>query len=333
MTDQNTRIVLRERPTGLPGPEHFDTQQVAVASPGSGQVRVEVLALGIDAFIATTLTESGFHRRTGVGDPIAALGVGVVEASEDPSLSGGDVVVGPLGAQTISVVSAAALRKIDVDAVDATRYLGPLGMTTGVTAYVGMRFVGQVADGDTVVVSAAAGAVGSMAAQVAKLSGARVIGIAGGPRKSAYLTDELGLAGAIDYKNEDVAAKLRELAPDGVDVFFDNVGNPILDIVLDQLAERARVVICGAIANYGNMDAVSGPTNYLKLAERQARMEGFTVLHFTQRWPEAEEQLGRWLAAGELVATETVIEGIEQFPEAVAMLFNGSHIGKLLVRP
>lgn len=199
------------------------------------------------------------------------------------------------------------------------------------TSYFGIREVGAVKDGETVVVSAAAGAVGSIAAQIAKLEGARVIGIAGGADKARYLTDELGLAGAIDYKADDVATRLRELAPDGVDVYFDNVGGELLDVLLDQIREGARVVICGAISQYQHMGDVRGPSLYLRLAERHARMEGFAVTHFAAGFGEAEAQLATWLAAGDLRVREHVDHGLEAFPRTFLRLFDGTHIGKLLL--
>jgi hypothetical protein len=191
--------------------------------------------------------------------------------------------------------------------------------------------VGAVRPGETFVVSAAAGAVGSLAGQIAKLEGARVIGIAGGASKLRYLVDELGFDAAIDYKSENVATRLRQLAPDGVDVYFDNVGGELLDVVLDQLRTRARVVICGAISQYQNMDRVRGPSLYLRLAERHARMEGFAVTHFAPQFGEAEAALAGWLAAGKIGLREHVERGIERFPETLAKLFDGGHIGKLLL--
>ena len=181
-------------------------------------------------------------------------------------------------------------------------------------------------------VSAAAGAVGSVAGQIAKIDGARVIGIAGGPEKCAHLTEVLGFDEAIDYKNENVNERLRELAPDGVNVFFDNVGGPILDAVLDNLAMQARVVICGAISQYDDMDNVTGPSLYLRLAERRSRMEGFAYFHYLDRIEPAMAELAGWLEDGSLVMPEHILEGIESFPEAVYFMFQGGNIGKLMVK-
>ena len=242
-------------------------------------------------------------------------------------------VFGPLGAQTHAVLPAAFFRKLDEAVAPARAYLGVLGLTTGLTAWVGMKTVGEVGDGDTVVVSAAAGAVGSVACEIARLSGARVIGIAGGPDKVRYLVDELGCEAGIDYKREDVAGRLGELAPDGVNVFFDNVGGELLDTVLDHIARGSRVVICGAISQYQHLSDVRGPKLYLRLAERNSSMRGFTVDYHADVHEDAQAQLAAWLKAGELHVREHIVEGIDNFPDALDMLFSGGHIGKLLVAP
>ncbi len=196
-----------------------------------------------------------------------------------------------------------------------------------------MITVGEVQQGDTVVVSAAAGAVGSVACEIARLRGARVIGTAGGPDKVRYLVEELGCEAAIDYKNEDVAARLAELAPKGVNVFFDNVGGELLDTVLDNIAPQARVVICGAISQYQHLSEVRGPSLYLRLAERNASMRGFTVDFHSAVFPEAEAELTQWLTSSQLHMREHIVEGVEHFPEALLMLFTGGHTGKLIVAP
>jgi NADPH-dependent curcumin reductase CurA len=244
----------------------------------------------------------------------------------------GDAVSGPLLAQTYATLTTAMLQKVD-PAVPLSAYLGVFGLTTGLTAYFGIKDVGAVQPGDTVLVSGAAGAVGCMVGQIAKILGARVIGLAGGPEKVAFLTSELGFDAAIDYKGEDVAARLKVLAPDGVDVFFDNVGGELLDIALDNIRERGRVVICGAISQYNDQQHVRGPSLYLRLAERYARMEGFTVMHFAARYGEAFAQLGQWAAEGRLKMPEQVEHGIDAFPDALRKLFLGGNTGKMLVKP
>ena len=333
-TYTNRRIVLASRPAGTfrPADLALETEEVAALEPGQALVQVDTLS--IDAFIRTILDDGSYHQSVPLGGMVTALGVGTVVDSADESLQPGDRVFGPLAAQTHARFPAAFLRKLDVGTVPATAYLGALGLTTGLTAYFGICEVGAVAAGDTVVVSGAAGAVGSLAGQLARIAGAgRVIGIAGGPRKAAFLVDELGFDAAIDYKHEDVPARLRELAPEGVDVFFDNVGGAILDAVLFQIRERGRIVICGAISQYERMDRVAGPSNYLKLAERHARMEGFAVTHFAARFGEAETALAGWLAEGRLKVHEHVVHGIENFPTALHTLLTGGHEGKLLLMP
>ena len=329
----NQKIVLAHRPQGMPVEADFRLEEEPLGEPGEGEVRIETEALSIDAFIRTTLEEEAYHGSVPIGGVVSALGVGRVTASGSDALPVGTAVFAPLGAQSHPVLPAGLAQPIDETIAPAAARLGVLGMTTGLTAWFGIHEVGAVQSGDTVVVSAAAGAVGSVAGQLAKVAGARVIGLAGGPAKCAYLTEELGLDAAIDYKGEDVAARLRELAPDGIDVFFDNVGGEILDIVLDQIRERARVVICGAISQYQTMGEVKGPSLYLRLAERHARMEGFAVTHFQADFPKAEAELAALLADGRIGLREHVVDGIERFPEELLMLFNGGHTGKLLVRP
>lgn len=329
----NRKVVLARFVTGMVGPEHFRIEEAPAREPGEGEVLVKTEALSIDAFIRTSLNAvEGLHQQVPVGGAVVALGVGRVVESNAPGLAVGDAVSGPLMAQTYATLPAAALQKID-DALPLPTYLGALGLTTGLTAYAGIRYVGDVKAGETVLVSAAAGAVGSVAAQIARILGARVIGLAGGPEKAAFLTGVLGLDAAIDYKNEDVAARLKALAPDGVDVFFDNVGGELLDIALDNIRERGRVVICGAISQYNDQEHVRGPSLYLRLAERYARMEGFTVMHFRDRLPEAHAQLVQWLDEGKLAMPEQVEHGIDAFPAALRKLFEGGNTGKMLVKP
>lgn len=329
----NRQIVLLERPNGGLTASNFSYREEELTPLPNDCVLVEVDLLGIDAFIRTTLDEGGFHQGARIGGVIPALGVGKILESRCDGLEPGDEVFGPLGSQTHAVLPGGLVRKLDVSIAPSNVWLGALGLTTGLTAYFGVIDVGRVSSGETVVVSAAAGAVGSLAGQIARLRGAtEVIGIASGPEKTRYLTDDLGFTAAIDRRNENVPKRLDELAPQGIDVFFDNVGGDVLDDVLERIKDGARIVICGAISQYENMDSVQGPRNYLKLAERHASMEGFAVFHFASRYPEAEARLADWVRRGELIMREHVEHGIEKFPHALRMLLTGGHHGKLLLK-
>ena len=332
----NRRVVLASRPKGGPVSSDFAVEEEALGELADGHVRVGVEHLSIDAFIQTMLEDEAYHGSIPIGGTIAAFGVGRVLESQVDDFAAGDAVKGMLSAQTIATAPAGMLTKVDAERAPLTSYLGALGLTSGVTAYVGVRDVAQVVVGETFVVSGAAGGVGSFAGQIARIEGARVIGIAGGAKKVEHLTQDLGFDAAIDYKNEDVDARLRELAPDGIDVFFDNVGGEILDVVLDQIRMRGRVVVCGAISQYLDGDLVQGvrgPALYLRLAERNARMEGFAINNCPERWEEAEAALANWLARGEIQQHEHIEQGLENFGATLGMLFTGGHMGKLLLAP
>jgi NADPH-dependent curcumin reductase CurA len=222
--------------------------------------------------------------------------------------------------------------KVDISLAPPSTYLGALGMP-GMTAYFGLLDVGALKEGETVVVSGAAGAVGTIAGQIAKAKGCRVVGIAGGAEKCALLTDELGFDAAIDYRGDDVKKALREHAPDGIDVYFDNVGGDILDAALTQLAMHARVVVCGAISQYNNTTPVKGPSNYLSLLVRRARMEGFVVFDYAKRYAEAAAEIAGWIGAGKITTKEHVVTGgIDDFPDTLNMLFRGENVGKLCLQ-
>lgn len=327
---QAKRVVLTQLPKELPQDSDFEVQTFELGDPDAGQLLIEVSHLSIDAFIRTTLDDSGFHERSEVGNPVIALGVGRVLKSGDPKFAENDWVSGPTMAQTHALMPSEMFQKIEVGNQSPSLHLGLLGLTTGLTAYTGMIRVGEVAAGDTVVVSGAGGAVGSVACQLAKQSGARVIGIAGGPAKCQYLLDDLGCDVAIDYKAGNVAADLDAAAPDGINVFFDNVGGELLDQVLDRLAMGARVVICGAISQYDDLTDVRGPALYLRVAERNASMRGFTVDYYAEEFPAFAKQITQWMDSG-LHLSEHIEKGVENFPHALRTLFNGGHQGKLLV--
>ena len=327
---RNRKVTFAARPDELPTLDCFAMEEESLADPENGQVLVGVDHVSIDAWISTMLGSGSLHGALPLGGTLPALGVGRVLKSASDELAVGDTLFGPMGAQTHLLGPAGMFRRLDVERIPARSYLGVLGLTTGITAYVGLVTIGGLQASDTVVVSAAAGATGSVASEIARIRGARVIGIAGGPDKVRYLEDDLGLAGGIDYKADDVGARLDELAPDGVDLFFDNVGGTILDTVLERIAQEARVVICGAISQYPNLEDVTGPKRYLRLAERNASMRGFTVDHWADAHPQAEADISGWLLDGQFRLREEILEGIDRFPEAMLKLYSG-HIGKLMV--
>ncbi len=336
---QNRKVTLKEYAVEWPTQDNFAVEEEALGDPVEGHLIVKNHTLSVDAWIRTTLSDAGMHTTSALGDTIRAFGVGQVVASGDPDWAVGDWAYGMLCAQSHAVVPAAEMSKVEVgNQIGPEAHVGPLGITTGLTAWVGLCAVGEAAKGEVVVVSGAAGAVGSCVVQIAKARGCHVIGIAGGPEKCAYLTDQVGADVAIDYKANDkdggVRAALAKAAPDGVDVFFDNVGGDILDDVLDNLRPTggARVVICGAISQYEDLDNVQGPSLYLRLAERNASMRGFVVSYHAARFPEARAEISDLIRSGDLQLEEHVVEGIDNFPEALMMLFSGGHRGNLVVR-
>jgi NADPH-dependent curcumin reductase len=266
-----------------------------------------------------------------IGEVMRAGTVGEVVESKGQKFTVGDHVTGWLGVQEYAVCDENAVFKVDAGEIPLTTFLGALGMP-GMTAYFGLLEVGAPKEGETVVVSGAAGAVGSVVGQIAKIKGCRVVGIAGGQEKCAWIVEELGFDAAIDYKGEDVGEALRKHCPEGVDVYFDNVGGEILDAALARLARGARVVICGAISQYNKMTSMSGPSNYMSLLVNRARMEGFVVIDYMGRAPEAVGEMAGWIAEGKLIAREDVVEGFESFPHALQKLFRGENVGKLVLK-
>jgi NADPH-dependent curcumin reductase CurA len=266
-----------------------------------------------------------------IGDVMRAGAIGTVSASQHPGFAVGDHVYGTFGVQEHAVSDGRGVIKIDTTVAPATTYLGALGIT-GLTAYFGLLDVAKIKAGDTVVVSGAAGAVGSVAGQIAKLKGCRTIGIAGGPDKCRALVDDIGFDAAIDYKSEDIRKALRLLAPDGVDVYFDNVGGEVLDAVLTRLARGARIVISGAVSQYNETKAV-GPANYMSLLVYRASMTGMVVFDYEDRYQAASVELSQWLHAGKLTSHEHVVDGgVLAFPDVLLKLFTGENTGKLILR-
>jgi NADPH-dependent curcumin reductase CurA len=328
----NRAFRLASRPVGLPTRDNWDLTEEPVAEPEDGHVLVEVLYISLDPAMRGWMNDTrSYVPPVGIGDVMRALAVGRVVASRDERFAEGDYVTSLLGVQEYATVPGDALRKVDPELAPLPKWLSALGMT-GMTAYFGLLDIGRPEPGQTVVVSGAAGAVGQLVGQIAKLQGARAIGIAGGPVKCECVTGEMGFDAAIDYKRENVSAALREHCPDGIDVYFDNVGGEILDVALAQLARHARVVICGAISQYNSTEPFRGPSNYMSLLVNHASMTGFVVSDYGARYAEGGRQMGEWLAAGKITSREDVARGgIEAFPETLLKLFSGENDGKLVL--
>lgn len=326
------KVVLKERPIDNPKVEGFDIIEEISRAPNDGEILVQMQALEIGAWIRTTLNEEAFHGSTPIGGTIPALGIGKVLISKSDKFKEGDIVNGPIFAQTHTTMPAEMFAKVENPEIDAFTQIAVLGVTTGLTAYFGIYEVGQVKKDDVVLVSGAAGGVGALVCQLAKIKGAKVIGVAGGKEKCDVLVNEIGADAAIDYKKDNLDEKIKEYASEGIDIFFDNVGGEILDAALDNIRDRARVVICGAISQYSHHESVNGPSLYLRLAEKYSRMEGFTVMHFEDRYEEASKELLSLYEQGKLKIPYHIEDGIENFPLALQKLFTGGNTGKLMVK-
>ena len=328
---ENRQIRLARRPQGEVVAEDWEHVSEPLPEPGEGELTARTLAVSLDPAMRGWLDDRpSYLPPVGLGDVMRANTVIEVTESRHPDFAPGEHLVGAFGVQTHVLSDGRGARRVDLSQAPPATYLGALG-TTGLTAYFGLFEVGALRDGETVVVSGAAGAVGSVAGQIAKLKGCRVVGIAGGPEKCALLTDELGFDAAIDYRSEDVARALRRHCPDGIDVYFDNVGGEILDAALVNLAMHARVVLCGAISQYQS-GRPRGPANYMMLLVRRSRMQGFLVFDYVDRYAEALAELSTWVADGRLKVKEHVVRGsIDDFPDTLQMLFRGENVGKLVL--
>ena len=333
MADRNRRLVLAERPSGMVNESTTRLEEPELPELGPGEALAKVRYISIDPTIRTWMDDApGYLPPIGVGEVVRSGGVAEIVQSNSERYSPGDLVFGLTGWQEY-VIADEGQRALQIlpAGVSPTAALGVLGLN-GTTAYFGLLDVGKLKEGDVVVISGAAGATGSAAGQIAKIKGAaKVVGIAGGPQKCSWIVDELGFDAAIDYKNDDVAARLRELCPDGIDVYFDNVGGAILDACLAQIAMRGRVVLCGAISSYNEAGA-QGISNYAALIIRRGRMEGFIVLDYFDRLADAQAELAGWLGEGRLKSAEHVVEGLEHAPDALNLLFTGGNTGKVVVR-
>ena len=327
----NHQFRLAARPVGLPKRSDWNLTEEPVRDPGPGEVLIKTLYLSLDPAMRGWMNEGRTYiDPVRIGDVMRAGGAGRVIASQNPAFSVGDHVTGIFGVQEYLLCNGQGLNKVDPKLVPLPVYVGTLGIT-GLSAYFGLLEVGQPKAGDTVVISGAAGAVGMVAGQIAKIKGCRAVGIAGGPEKCAFVKG-LGFDACIDYKHEDVRQALRQHCPKGVDVYFDNVGGEILDAVLANLAQGARVVICGAISQYNSTTGIKGPSNYLSLLVHSARMEGFVVFNYASRYAEAAREMAGWMAQGKLKSREDIVEGFNTFPETMLKLFRGENTGKLMLK-
>jgi NADPH-dependent curcumin reductase CurA len=333
MATTNRQVRLGARPTGLPKADDWQHTTEDVPEPGDGEFLVRNEYLSLDPAMRGWMNDArSYIRPVRIGEVMRAAALGSVVASNHPGFAVGDHVTGTFGIQEYAISDGRGVLKADQERAPLPTYLGVLGLT-GLTAWFGLLDVGKPKAGDTVVVSGAAGAVGSVVGQLAKHLGCRVVGIAGGAEKCRLLTEEFGFDAAIDYRAGDIRAALREHTPDGVDVYFDNVGGEILDLVLTRLRLGARVVLCGAISQYNATERPTGPANYLSLLVNRASMTGMLVFDYEERYPEGIAALADLLAAGAVTARETIVDGtVDDFPEVLLKLFTGENTGKLLLR-
>ena len=332
MSAVNHQFRLAARPVGLPKRGDWNFTEEPVPEPGEGEFLVKILYLSLDPAMRGWMNEGrSYIAPVGIGEVMRAGGIGQVIASKHKGFAVDDYVCGGFGMQEYAVSKGDGAHRVDPKLAPLPVYLGALGMT-GMTAYFGLLDVGKPERGQTVVVSGAAGAVGMIVGQIARIKGCRVVGIAGGAEKCKFLVGELGFDAAIDYKSENVSKALRQHCPKGIDVFFDNVGGDILDAALANLARHARIVVCGAISQYNNTAPIKGPSNYLSLLINRASMIGMVVFDYADRYPEAAKILGGWLHEGKLKSREDIVTGFETFPEALLKLFAGENFGKLVLK-
>ena len=332
----NHQVRLASRPHGLPTRDNWSFTTEPVAEPGPGGVLVKTLYLSLDPAMRGWMNEGkSYIPPVEIGAVMRAGGVGQVIASHNPAFAVGDYVNAGLDVQDYCLIPEAAIQRSGMFKIDPalglTTWLNVLGMP-GMTGFFGLMEVGLPKAGETVVVSGAAGAVGQTVGQIAKLKGCRVVGIAGGQAKCDWVVNELGFDACIDYKNSDVRAGLKEHCPKGVDIYFDNVGGEILDMVLAKITRGARIIICGAISQYNNTTPVKGPANYLSLLVNRARMQGIVVFDYADRYHLGVAEMAGYLKAGTMKSKEDVVVGLENFPETLLKLFNGENFGKLVLQ-
>lgn len=329
----NRKWILARRPTGLIKESDFEWREETLPQLGGKEILVRNIYLSLDPANRGWVRDAkSYVPPVKIGEVMRGIGIGVVEQSENAAFQAGDFVQGMLGWQEYAVSDGKGLTKIYIDpSLPLTAHLGLFGII-GPTAYFGLLDIGHPKEGETLVVSGAAGAVGSVVGQIGKIKGCRVVGIAGSDEKCSWITEKLGFDAAINYKSESVAERLKELCPNGIDVFFDNVGGETLDAVLSLINVKARIVICGQISQYNAVKPVPGPYNFRSILTQRARVEGFIILDYADRFDVAFRDLAKWLSEGKIQYRVDVIDGLGQAPNAINKLFDGSNKGKLIVR-
>jgi NADPH-dependent curcumin reductase CurA len=328
----NKQIILAKRPTGLPEEDTWQLTETPIPSIEDGQVLVKQLYISLDPAMRGWISDrKSYIPPVQIGEVMRAGSVGKIIASKHPEFEKGMHLMGWGGVQQYAVTDGKGWFPVNPDMMKLPTYISALGMP-GMTAYFGLLDIGQPKEGETVLVSGAAGAVGSVVGQIAKIKGCRAVGIAGGPEKCKYIVEELGFDGAVDYKNEDLHSAIKRECPDGIDIYFDNVGGEILDTALTLLNMHARIPICGAISQYNATTPMQGPSNYMALLVFRARMEGFLVMDYTKDFPKAAMEMAGWMIEGKLKSKEDIYEGIENFHETFLRLFSGKKLGKLVLK-
>ena len=329
----NRQILLAQRPKGFPEDSDFELVETSLGEPAEGEFLAQSLFLSVDPYMRGRMNDAASYAEpVGIGELMVGQVVSRVLKSNHPKFREGSIVAGMFGWQEYTISDGMGVRQIDPDLAPVSTALHVLGMP-GLTAYFGLFEVGRPIAGDTVVVSAASGAVGAVVGQLAKINGCRVIGVAGSDDKVSYVVDELGFDAGINYKTEDVPERMAALCPDGVNLYWDNVGGPITDAAVDNLAIGGRAVICGQIALYNATSPPQGPRNIARmLLTRRARMQGFLVFQYADRYEEGLDRLASWIRDGSLKYREDIVEGIENSPSAFIGLLEGANFGKLVIK-
>ncbi|ANY18657.1 Putative NADP-dependent oxidoreductase YfmJ [Tsuneonella dongtanensis] len=329
----NRQWRLRNRPVGIVDGDTFELTECPVPQPREGEFCVRLIFLSLAPVMRAYIVDGGvIEERLPIGSVMRGRGVGEVIASHHPGFAVGDIVHGPFGWQDYAISDGSGrVLKLNARVGSSSLALGALGLT-GFTAYFGLFDIGRPTAGDQVLVSGAAGGVGSVAGQLARIAGCRTVGTCGGRDKSRWIVDALGYDAAIDYRGADLASAIREALPDGIDIYFDNVGGALLEAAIDHIRNDGRIVVCGSISQYLSGEDKRGPSNYFDLVYRNARMHGFHIYHYENRFREAEERLATWIEEGRLAPAEDRRSGFETMPEALRGLFESANFGKCVVQ-